>query len=526
MDLVVVGVGAVRDKKNPHTWSPTGGNALYLYHLTPKGVLNELDGPVAAGTNPMSIASHEIGTKLILYSVEMGDESGIRSFEFDKANSKLKELNKSKTDGNDPCHIIIVTQENTTYCVAALYSAGTVNTFKVESDGKLSAIQGSFDLKQCYKKQEHPRQDAPHPHGLAFNGGLVYVADLGCNLVVSLKLDFGTGSLEKHAEYEIPNKGAGPRHLAFTNDGKQCYIINELDNTVTVAQVEKTGALLMKASYSTLPEGYNEPPPFDFYDAPSHAAEIVISQDQKYVYATNRGHDSVAVLKIEGDTLKTDKFVPTTARLPWTVAEVVDSPFVVVSNQFNKALKDPGNVTVFDSSASDWKVTDTITQTNIMAAVVTKATTADTNANALPLPTAFKSTTYEMAVQVGKELSLAAHFPVTSDGTIKGKIGADMTTEDASKAAGMAASSMLATIKSKAGSLDKVTSILEITACLNTTDTFTEHEIVMKGVTSVLEKVFGKDVGFGTRSVVGVTSLPDGAALQVAAKVQLLEDKD
>lgn len=144
-------------------------------------------------------------------------------------------------------------------------------------------------------------------------------------------------------------ENAGPRHIAFGPDATQGYVINELDNTITILDIAAdTGSMSIKKVVSTLPEGYDGPKPFEFYDAPSHSAEVMVSGDR--LYATNRGHDSIASFDLDGQLLG---FTKSGGRLPWTLVE--DGGLFVANNQFNNALRDPGNISVFKMAAGGSK---------------------------------------------------------------------------------------------------------------------------------------------------------------------------
>lgn len=179
------------------------------------------------------------------------------------------------------------------------------------------------------------------------------------------------------------------------------YCINELDNTIVTFSVAANGTLTAVGEpISTLPAGWGPgvEPPFDFYTAPSHAAEILIftSSGKDFLAATNRGHDSVALYSLDnpGSPILI-KTVPSGGRLPWTLAVTPDSEFLVVSNQFNVALKDPGNITVLRTSSDEFSLpslatVSSITLEKVMCASVCRCETPDERALLLGLPSAPK----------------------------------------------------------------------------------------------------------------------------------------
>jgi hypothetical protein len=228
--------------------------------------------------------------------------------------------------------------------------------------------------------------------------GFLYVPDLGRNAISVYKVDFAGVGLELVTECALSQESAGPRHFAAS--GAKGFVICELDNTVVAFDIDTaTGRLTETGVASTLPEGWTAPPPFEFYHAPSHAAGILYDAAAGRVYATNRGHDSIAVLRWVGflfrsitdastptypssaffllarwapmlehyfnqhcimrcsiaavplrsvnPELKLIGTVPSEGRLPWTIGKVAGADLLLVSNQFNSALADPGNVALF-----------------------------------------------------------------------------------------------------------------------------------------------------------------------------------
>ena len=300
----------------------------------------------------------------------------------------------SAPGGAGPCHIRFDTTGDVLLC--ANYEAGSIASLVVEdkATGALGppavAAHGPAGAEAGVAGS---RQDAAHPHGVFVdpsNRWLV-AADLGTNCLHTYKFEpAAAGSFSSAANLvsrTVMHKGAGPRHVGFAPSGSACFVVNELDSTVTALSFDpSSGAMAPLTTLHTVPPEWvaSSPPlPFDFYSSPSHAAGLAVSPDGKHVYVTNRGHDSVAGFAITGST-GGDAITPTAqgatpsgGRLPWTITFVSDT-LVLVSNQYladPEAVRgggegadpkriapvpsDPGNVTVFQRDPVSGSLTPT-----------------------------------------------------------------------------------------------------------------------------------------------------------------------
>lgn len=324
-------------------------------------MLSLCDGPVAAGTNPMFIAPW----RDCIYSVDMSPGQGqVTAWRVDQISGKLTKLNSMASGGESPCHLSIAsTTTQVAWLLVANYGGdqdgGSVAVLPIKSDGSLGELT---DVHQHAEGAGSGRQAAGHPHQAVQYEDVVFVPDLGKDSIVCYVLNSSTGKLQLSCECRV-HAGAGPRHISFDEDNLCAYVINELDNTVTSLSVRSGPPItveLIEDEVSCLPEGWNGwsdhrgSKPFDFYEAPSHAAEIKVAHG--HVYVSNRGHDSIAMLKNNRDgKLELSALIESNGRLPWTFefvqvpagAAVPSSCFMLVSNQFNPDLKDPGNIAVF-----------------------------------------------------------------------------------------------------------------------------------------------------------------------------------
>lgn len=223
-----------------------------------------------------------------------GQKSGsISSFAITGAGGELTLINQQTTGGTAPCHISLDPKGR--YAFIANYGGGSVAAYPVQKDGRLLPSSG---FVQHMGSSVLPRQAQPHAHSIKMDPTKKFVmaADLGLDKLLIYKL--GTaGELVPHdPAFAKLAPGAGPRHFAFHTSGKYCYVLNEIQSTVTVFAYDGTkGSFSELQSITTLPKDFK---------GNSSTAEIVVHPTGKFVYASNRGHDSIAVFGVDSQTGK------------------------------------------------------------------------------------------------------------------------------------------------------------------------------------------------------------------------------
>jgi len=281
--LVYVGTYTVRGSK---------GIYAYRYHST-TGKLEDL-GLAAETPSPSFVAIHP--NHKFLYAVNETDEyqgqsSGIVSaFSIDAKTGKLTLLNQMASRGASPCHISLDHTEK--FVLVANYTGGNLSVFPVGEDGRLG--EASDFIQHEGTGPNHERQEKAHAHwiDLSSDNRFALNADLGLDEVFVYRFDASKGKLTPNdPPFAKVAPGAGPRHLAFHPNGRFAYVIDELNSTVTTFSFDaKAGTLHELQTVPTLPK--------DFAGENS-TAEVEVHPNGKFLYASNRGHDSLAVFAID-----------------------------------------------------------------------------------------------------------------------------------------------------------------------------------------------------------------------------------
>jgi 6-phosphogluconolactonase len=238
--------------------------------------------------DPSFLAIHP--TRRLLYAVGEGKTGTINAFALDAKSGSLKFLNSEPSGGAHPCHLVV--DRDGKNVLAANYTGGSVCVLPLGPDGTLA--EASCVIQHKGKGTNPKRQSAPHAHSINLDAAnrFAFVADLGLDKVLIYRFDPAKGTLtanEPPAADVAP--GAGPRHFAFHPNGKYAYVINELDNTVSSFDYDaKRGILKTRQTVSTLPRDFK---------GTSHTAEVVVHPSGKWLYGSNRGHDSIVTLPID-----------------------------------------------------------------------------------------------------------------------------------------------------------------------------------------------------------------------------------
>lgn len=277
------------------TYTGSGANASKgIYRSTLDLQTGTLSSPVLAAEarNPSFVEIHPSGK--FLYAVsEAGGGGRVFAYAIDKATGDLTLLNDASTGGAGPCHVNV--DHAGRHVLVANYGSGSASVIPIGADGKLAEPSG---FVQHEGSSVNPsRQKEPHAHSvnLSPDDRFVFVADLGIDKIMIYKLDVQTGKIVANdPPFAQTKPGAGPRHFAFHPDGKHAYVINELDGTIVAfAYDAAAGALREIQTVPTLPKEYT---------GGSWCAEVRVHPSGKFLYGSNRGHNSIAVYRIDPAT--------------------------------------------------------------------------------------------------------------------------------------------------------------------------------------------------------------------------------
>jgi 6-phosphogluconolactonase len=328
--------------------STSKGIYAYRYDASTQEVTSL--GLAAETTNPSWVALHPNGR--FLYAVNevqnyKGPNSGgVSAFSVDRATGKLTFLNEVASRGADPCYITV--DQSGKYVLVANYTGGSIAAFPISDDGKLG--NASAFVQHTGHGLNPKRQEAAHAHSIDLSPDerFAFVDDLGLDELLVYKFDKSKGSLKPNKlPFAQLDAGAGPRHFALHPSGKFAYVVSEMASTVTAFSVDlKAGMLHRSQSVSTLP---------DDFKGENDDAEVAVHPSGKFLYASNRGHDSIAVFAIDPakGTLTVVEHASTQGKTPRNFAIDPTGTLLFAENQQSN------NIVIFHIDEKTGKLTPT-----------------------------------------------------------------------------------------------------------------------------------------------------------------------
>lgn len=288
--LPIVGAEPKAGKAWVYIGTYTGPKSKGIYRLDMDLATGKLSEPVVAGAavNPSFLALHPNGR--FLYAVSEGDgKSGVTAFALDPKTGDLTALNSQPSKGAAPCHLVV--DKAGKNVLVANYTGGSVAVIPIKDDGSLGEPTAFVQHKGS--SVDPGRQKEPHAHSINLDAAnrFALVADLGLDKVLVYRFNPDKGTLTPNDPPDVAvAPGAGPRHFAFHPNGKYAYVINEMGGTVTeLAYDADKGVLKTGHSLTTLPKEVKG----------NSTAEVVVHPSGKFLYGSNRGHDSIAIFKID-----------------------------------------------------------------------------------------------------------------------------------------------------------------------------------------------------------------------------------
>ena len=281
------------------TYTGAKSQGIHLFRLKTQGLevsqnITLVPLGLAAETPNPSFLELDLKRRLVFVTNEIDEFEGkptgaVSAFKVE-ADGKLKLLSQRPSMGMGPCHVVL--DRTGRHALVANYTSGNVAVLPVAEDGTLGAATSVVQHKG--KSVNPDRQKGPHAHGIAVSpdNRFVLVTDLGLDKVLVYRFDAEKGTLTAHEPaFAATKPGAGPRHVAFRPDGRFAYVVNELDSTVNAyAYDAAAGTLKEIQSVRTVPE---------HFDGANFPAEVDLHPSGKYLYVSNRGHNSIVLFNVD-----------------------------------------------------------------------------------------------------------------------------------------------------------------------------------------------------------------------------------
>ncbi len=333
-----------------YTQEGSTSKGIYAYRFDPNTTQLTAIGLAAETTNPSFLAVHP--NHRFLYAVNeisnyKGEKSGaVSAFAIDPATGKLTLLNQVASKGADPCYITV--DKSGKYVLVANYTGGSIAVFPVLPDGRLG-VTSAF-IQHVGHGTNPERQEGPHAHSidLSQDNRFAIVDDLGLDETLVYKFDSTKGSLILNdPPFAKADPGAGPRHFALHPNGKFAYVVNEMGSTVSAFSYDgSAGALRPLQTISTFPKDFS---------GHNDDAEIEIDASGKFLYASNRGHDSIAAFAIDPEkgSLTLIEYAPTKGQTPRSFEISPGGAFLFAANEKSD------NIVVFRVDSKTGRLTPT-----------------------------------------------------------------------------------------------------------------------------------------------------------------------
>ena len=311
------------------TYTDHGSKGIYAYSFDSATGASTSQGLAAESAQPSFFAIATSGR--FLYAVnEISEFNGqptgaVSAFAIQPKTANLTLLNQVSSRGAGPAHIAL--DRSGKYALVSNYDAGSVTVFPLLADGSLGEATAFVQHKGSSVNKE--RQEGPHAHAAVFSpdNRFVIVADLGLDQLLVYRFNAAAGTLASDPQIVRAVPGAGPRHLVFDAAGRHLYVVNEMQSTVvTYAYDAANGTLSELQIVSALPKGFARA---------SEAAEIEIHSSGKFLFASNRGDDSIAVFAVNAKdgTLTPLEFVSTGGKTPRNFELDPTGAWLLVANQ-------------------------------------------------------------------------------------------------------------------------------------------------------------------------------------------------
>lgn len=316
-------------------WSADQTGGIYLHLLNPStGELTFVSKTPEAGSPFHLTLDHTCSHLYAANTIDsFEDQPGgtVCAFSVNQSNGELTFINQQSAHGNLPCYVSLDKQGK--HVLVGSYSSGTLAILPILADG---SVGPATDHVQHVGTGFTDRQTAPYVHCIVPDpaGRFAFAADLGIDKVMIYRLDAQPGKLiPNDPPYVSLQPGAGPRHLIFHPNGRFVYLINEIDSTITVyAYIASAGALTPLQTIPTLPSDYTDK---------NHTADLQIHPNGRFLYGTNRAHNSIVMYDLDPNTglLTLRERVSSEGEWPWSIAIDPTANFLLSANsQSNRVV--------------------------------------------------------------------------------------------------------------------------------------------------------------------------------------------
>jgi 6-phosphogluconolactonase len=322
-------------------------NGIQAFRYDPQGLALQPLGMVGEMERPSFLTLHPNGR--FLYAVsELGNSGGsqgyVYAFSLDKSTGKLQFLNRQPSGGGGACHLVV--NKTGRFLLVANYGSGSIADFPLKDDGSIGDLASKVQFEGSGPDEK--RQKGPHAHAVVLSSDdrFLFVPDLGTDQVKIFRFEPTTGALKPNTPaFASVKPGAGPRHFAVAPNGRFAYVLDEMGSSVTAFKLDgSSGALTQIEAVSTLPADNTKA---------NNSAEIQIDPAGNFLYASNRGHDSIAVFAIDGKSGKLNRVqvVPSGGSTPRNFTIDPTGKHLLAANQ------DSNNIVLFDRDLKTGKLT-------------------------------------------------------------------------------------------------------------------------------------------------------------------------
>jgi 6-phosphogluconolactonase len=333
--LVYIGTYTTHDSKGIYVYRFSSGR---LTPLGPEALAAQTENPSFLAVDPSHHFLYAVNETESYRGPEGHQEEGsgsVSAFSIDRRSGRLTLLNVVPTGGTDPCFVSL--DRTGKYVLVANYTSGSVAVFPVVDGGRLG--KASAFVRHSGHSVDLQRQEGPHAHDIAVSpdNRFALAADLGLDKLLVYRFDPAGGSLTPNDPPSASvTPGLGPRHFVFDAAGVSVYLLSEIKSSVTVFSYDRArGTLHELSTTSALPPGFT---------GENTAAEIALGRSGRFLYASNRGEDGIAVFAIDPGrhTLKTVEHVLTLGKTPRSFGIDPGGRYLLAANQ------DSSNIVVFE----------------------------------------------------------------------------------------------------------------------------------------------------------------------------------